>query len=71
MIKKFKLLFVSIILLVICLISWQLGNYFAAPDEMDRGTSFAIMGFLGTIFFLFTTIILALIIIISKKGNTH
>lgn len=67
MIKKFKLLWVSIFLLVVCFITWQLGNYFSAPDEMDRGTSFAIMGALGTIFFLSTTIILALITIIHKK----
>ena len=71
MIKKFKLLPVSIILLAICLISWQLGSYFSAPDEMDRGTSIAIMGFLGTIFFLFTTVILALLSIITKKVGTR
>lgn len=71
MIKKFEILSVSIILLVICLISWQLGNYFATPEEMDRGTSFAIMDFLGTISFLFTTVILALISLISKKVDTR
>lgn len=71
MIKKFKLLWVSIFLLVVCFITWQLGNYFGAPDEMDRGTSFAIMGALGTVFFLSTTIILALISIILKKVKTR
>lgn len=59
MLKKFKLMWVSILLLVVCFITWQLGNYFGAPDEMDRGTSFAIMGAMGTVVFLFTTIILA------------
>lgn len=67
MIKKYKLLHVSLFLLVISLITWQLGNYFGAPDEMDRGTSFAIFGALGTVFFLFTTLLFALISIIFKK----
>lgn len=71
MIKKFRLLPISITLLLICFITWHLGNYFAAPDEMDRGTSFAIMGFLGTVFFLITTIIFALLTLISRKAKTR
>ncbi|WP_059173991.1 hypothetical protein [Bacillus sp. FJAT-27445] len=58
MIKGNKLVFISTLLLVTSLITWLLGNYMASPSEMDEGTSFAIMGFIGTVFFLFITLVL-------------
>jgi hypothetical protein len=70
-VKKKRLLLISIILFAACLISWQLGNYYSAPGEMDEGTSFAIIGSLGTVFFLFTTVILSLVAFISKKKGTR
>ncbi|MFD2614513.1 hypothetical protein [Paenibacillus gansuensis] len=64
MFNKYRLLLISIALLAICAVSWFLGNYYSDPTEMDEGTSFAIWGCLGTVFFTLTTLILSLVAII-------
>ncbi|WP_064090947.1 hypothetical protein [Rossellomorea aquimaris] len=69
MFSKGKILLVSLVLFVFSCTTWLIGHSFAAPDEMDRGTSVAIIGFLGTMFFLFTTISLSFIMLISKLKN--
>lgn len=69
--KNDKLLPVSFFLLVLSLAIWQLGDSIGAPDEMDRGTSLAVTGFSGTVFFLFTTLLLAFITMMAEKVKPH
>ncbi|MDF2946545.1 MAG: hypothetical protein K0S51_1224 [Bacillales bacterium] len=71
MMKKFSLLSISIILLVISVAVWQFGNYFSAPGEMDRANSFAIIGFSGTALFMILNIILILKSLFTKGINSR
>lgn len=56
----------SLMLFILCLVTWQAANYFSSPGEMDRITSIALMSFLGTVLFLFTTVILLLVALYTK-----
>jgi hypothetical protein len=56
-------------LFIFCLITWQIANYFSAPDEMDGMTSIAIMSSLATLFFLLTSVVLLMVVIFTKIKN--
>jgi hypothetical protein len=64
--KLSTLIKISFGLFIACVLSWQLGNYFSASGKMDRATSFAIMGFVGAVFFLFSTMILSILAFVFK-----
>lgn len=70
MVLKNKMLFIQLGLLTLSISAWLLGDHFSAPDEMDTGTSIAVIGFLGTAFFFFTTVILSLVMVIAKLKSS-
>ncbi|MBS8266405.1 hypothetical protein DYI25_18435 [Mesobacillus boroniphilus] len=72
MITKNKYLLASIVLFVICFITWQVTGALAEnTSDMDSVTSFAIFSFLGTVLFLLITLVLLLITVVSKFKNNN
>ncbi|RSD29003.1 hypothetical protein [Mesobacillus subterraneus] len=69
--KKYKHALISLMLLVICLITWQVtGSAAEKTAEMDQVTSYALYSFLGTLTFLVSTVILFLNILLKRvKGS--
>lgn len=67
MFKKYKYLLLSFALFIIFFLFWQItGGLAGKTGEMDTVTSYAVFSFLGTVFFLITTIILSLVTVAAK-----
>lgn len=72
MLTKNKYLLTSFVLFVICLKTWQVtGSLAENTGDMDRITSFAIVSFLGTVFFLLVSLVLLIITIVFKYKNNN
>jgi hypothetical protein len=70
LLKKYKYLLISLVLFIICLNTWLItGSLAEKTGKMDTVTSYAIFSFLGTVLFLFTTLVLSLIAIVTKIKN--
>ncbi|MFC0212361.1 hypothetical protein ACFFK0_07790 [Paenibacillus chartarius] len=71
MFKRYKLIPVLLILLVICMPVWQWGNVRADPNAMDLRTSLSIIGFLGTVFFSSAALLLAGLAWMIKRNSAR